>query len=775
MPSSHFLVPNLPLPPNPNPPRPTPDWARRGQTLAILAIMFFMLLAFVGMATDAAILYATYGTLRRAVDAGSLNAAAQLRDAASQDKLDRAVQEIMALQGLKPVQIGTDETNITNNIDDDGDGCKDDPVDLCIQVEKCDLLYGSIPTSYASLLITNDPVICTYPVRKLVRVEASTVATFAFMRLFGFDKVRLDANATSEAAALDVVLVLDLSYSMTYDVSLSNGVDDDGDGCTTPIDEGAGSACQDDNIDNDNDGCIDEFYDGTADGGVINCLGDGVWELGVQASDGIDNDSDGCFDEQNYVQCPGDGSPEYVADDWLGSRSSVNGQVRGGYPTGNTPADLPNTTPNCTTAAALKYDPDPSTPATKLKDTWQAATPALLPADITYDIDGNTLTPDVVISPLSMCRPFEYVRDAAIQFTMAYMDFPYDRVGIVTFASAPCLSGRPYAFCQAASKTALLQSLSAGGSELNTIRALSVGNPNVTGDEMQVSSAPPCHSDPSKQSLYPNLYYGGDSPYLPATGSFGECENTDTGDGLKFALNDLTGNARSNAVRIVILLSDGAASTSANNVTSNHYACPLYNYTAGISPYTDPQFTNRNCQDGDARNNYIFRHAVGNVKYDADDYARDQADAISTTGNILMYTIGLGTEVTKNPNGGTPCNITGVAVTDWVQMDWDGSNPNINAGNPDCLPNGEQLLRYIADQGDGVNLPDPDPCRRNDAPAPVLYNSPTSAELLANPTYTLYLATIGTSCGNYFYAQGGADVQSIFDQIAKRIFTRLTQ
>ena len=36
-----------------------------------------------------------------------------------------------------------------------------------------------------------------------------------------------------------------------------------------------------------------------------------------------------------------------------------------------------------------------------------------------------------VVSPIHSCRPFEWVRDAAMRFVLNFVKFPYDRVGIV--------------------------------------------------------------------------------------------------------------------------------------------------------------------------------------------------------------------------------------------------------------------------------------------------------------------------------------------------------
>jgi hypothetical protein len=87
----------------------------------------------------------------------------------------------------------------------------------------------------------------------------------------------------------------------------------------------------------------------------------------------------------------------------------------------------------------------------------------------------------------------------------------------------------------------------------------------------------------------------------------------------------------------------------------------------------------------------------------------------------VIFTIGLGT-----------------AVTDYVK-----------GGQPDA---GEQLLRYIANVGNDGN---PDP-------------APSSDPCAGPPPYA-----IGTSCGNYYYAPEGADLQKVFEAIASRIFTRI--
>jgi hypothetical protein len=78
-----------------------------------------------------------------------------------------------------------------------------------------------------------------------------------------------------------------------------------------------------------------------------------------------------------------------------------------------------------------------------------------------------------------------------------------------------------------------------------------------------------------------------------------------------------------------------------------------------------------------------------------------------------------------------------------LALDEDAINP---------LPYGGYMLRWMAAIGDDGN-PATDSC---------------ATDPIAAGDYT-------KSCGNYFYAQGGADLGRVFDAIASRIFTRLTQ
>src|SRR3972149_378708 len=56
------------------------------------------------------------------------------------------------------------------------------------------------------------------PPRKFVRVTAQMPVDFAFLPIIGFDRINISANAISEAASIDLVLAIDNSSSMAYDL-----------------------------------------------------------------------------------------------------------------------------------------------------------------------------------------------------------------------------------------------------------------------------------------------------------------------------------------------------------------------------------------------------------------------------------------------------------------------------------------------------------------------------------------------------------------------------
>jgi len=195
--------------------------------------------------------------------------------------------------------------------------------------------------------------------------------------------------------------------------------------------------------------------------------------------------------------------------------------------------------------------------------------------------------------------------------------------------------------------------------------------------------------------------------------------------------------------------------------------------------------------------------------YDVDDYSRDWADWVglanldavgsggtSRTGEQLLptiFTIGFGLRFVNE----TGC-LPNIAAND-NRTRWDCLRSN----NPaDYL--GEELLRYIADVGDNFRMDD-DYWQAYDGYAtysrPDLYpnrlpngvQDPTDPDAdwgSRNPCQLALDAAVaqgygsryeyspiapGDDCGNYFNAPTGAELNAVFNEIASRMFTRLTQ
>lgn len=207
----------------------------KGQTMVLIAVAFVVLLAFIGITVDVGQLFITMGQLRRATDAASLAAAAQIREGRSIAELQASAWQVMDLNGVVPTGV-TVETCLTN---------------------------------------PGDPELCTTPRRKLVRVTAQAQAPMSFLYIVGLDNITVTGNSISEAASMDVVLVLDVGESMAFDASCGDGDDDDGDGlvddCNPAGDLGA-------------NGVPDDFYRDPSE-----CNAD---TLGLDSGDGLSGE---CF------------------------------------------------------------------------------------------------------------------------------------------------------------------------------------------------------------------------------------------------------------------------------------------------------------------------------------------------------------------------------------------------------------------------------------------------------------------------------------------------
>jgi hypothetical protein len=189
-------------------PKETSGKVQRGQAMVLIALAFVGLAAFVGLTVDAGILFIQIGHLRRAVDSASLAAANQFREGRSLTEIEAASDEFINLNSLSPADAEifvcdiTDMTASNTNPYHDLELCPDDDNDG---------IYGEtgeIP-------------------RKFIRVEATMPVEFTFMPIIGFGSINIRAEAISEAASVDLILVIDTSPSMGYDAECGNGDDDD--------------------------------------------------------------------------------------------------------------------------------------------------------------------------------------------------------------------------------------------------------------------------------------------------------------------------------------------------------------------------------------------------------------------------------------------------------------------------------------------------------------------------------------------------------------------
>jgi Flp pilus assembly protein TadG len=162
--------------------------ASKGQAILLIAVAFIVLLAIVGLATDVGQLFIYMGHLRRATDAASLSAAAQYREGRTNSEMIASASQVINLNGI-------------------------DPKEFTVVVENCD----TNPT---------DPQLCTTPRRKLVRVLTSLKVPMSFLSVVGLYNVNISSSSIGEAASLDIVLVIDISESMTWDAASNDPMRD---------------------------------------------------------------------------------------------------------------------------------------------------------------------------------------------------------------------------------------------------------------------------------------------------------------------------------------------------------------------------------------------------------------------------------------------------------------------------------------------------------------------------------------------------------------------
>jgi Flp pilus assembly protein TadG len=392
-----------------------------------------------------------------------------------------------------------------------------------------------------------------------------------------------------------------------------------------------------------------------------------------------------------------------------------------------------------------------------------------------------------VCNQTNTCEPFAHVKSAAADFVTKILDRPLaadeeDRLAIVTFANG---------WQQNELGTMLAMTWTNDrATALASVNNLKVYDPGETDgicpfgswgcDDVPGPSAldgPSCPSDADDIYTGACLYYSppeydpDDKSYYhglncarmndvdtndglhwdPDPSAISACNTTNIGGGLHYAGAQFGIEKRLDALWVVILLTDGAANASFGTGedlgTFPPEALKFPGDIGGPEDFIDnlpfgfcPDGTwvgkpaepfRQYCQDDDVDDVHVWNNPPPNL-YNADDFARDQAKyvacyatnpAASCNGiqgqGAVIFTIGLGGEI--------------------LSLDEDLINGQ--------KPYGASLLRYIAALGDDGDA-DTDMCE-------------------TETDYSL-------SCGNYFFAQSGANLNSVFELIYSRIFTRLT-
>jgi len=207
---------------------------QRGQAMVLIAMAFVGLAAFIGLATDSGILFSSVGSLRRAVDAAALSASNQFRDGQDQADIEASARQFIKIN----------LTNYDPSLDIPSSPCDPELTDcIAVRVQTCE----------------NDITLCPpgSPRKKLVRVEADMRVNLAFLRIIGWEFTVIRANAIAEAGSVDLVMVIDTSPSMSYDLC-SDGINNDYEDGVAPLDL---------DIDEEIDDC-DVFGTGTGSNGI---------------------------------------------------------------------------------------------------------------------------------------------------------------------------------------------------------------------------------------------------------------------------------------------------------------------------------------------------------------------------------------------------------------------------------------------------------------------------------------------------------------------------
>ncbi|MDK1028923.1 MAG: pilus assembly protein TadG-related protein [Anaerolineae bacterium] len=240
------------------------------------------------------------------------------------------------------------------------------------------------------------------------------------------------------------------------------------------------------------------------------------------------------------------------------------------------------------------------------------------------------------------CKPFDDVKLAARDF-VDQLDYPYDRVALINFQKNVKIKDYK------ASDPAENYFSNVKGDINSAINELVILEPGeCTGDTTQGL----CLLYEYDEEEPPNKnFLGMDCPtyHSGTTPDPSKCTTTNIGGGVAKASKILDIHGRVDALWVVIVLTDGAANAS---FPKDH--CPNWwwenPFCRDGRGHEDPEANeNRNCWDDTYEITYDHcleqEGAVEDelkIKYNTDDYARDQFDVLGIVQEARIYTIGLG-------------------------------------------------------------------------------------------------------------------------------------
>lgn len=640
--------------------------------IVIFAVSLLALIFFVGLAIDAGSLYVTYGNLKRSVDAAAVASANDFKRGESVANMQLAAAEVLLLNNVDMSSV-----NLQVYIcDADGDGVRDAGLATTVPV-----FYARCPDT----LNNESP-------RKLVWVEASQRAPFYFLGLLGFQSVTLSTNATSEAAAVDLVIVVDTSESMGVDTPGFVGNDYDPWAADDPADPADFAGC---NVGLPSPGnpCLPLMDAKLAARALVDRMYPGFDQVAIVT-----------FDTVGVV---------HPVPRTNGTTAVLGDCIRKFNPTD------PTTQSSCTTDVRDVIDNialHDDAPYAKLWPTWQG-NGRWNPVN-PEDIDGDGADAD----PSHVCTLNEFRWDGS-RNPYGWGGVPCDaddKLDAYNFYDPLDINGNP------------IPEFKNRYTEEDHLAALSwYNNPNRDPDR---------NGDVSSQ--FPNL--------RPSFAGISTC----TGCGLRNASNVLRQNARSGSVWVIVFLSDGAANmsdtfgsggTAPGDTANSGFPFPAAqasNYPNGFcrggldstawrklcldlvfAPRYCIDAANGTCAPDDGIWGNVIWDTTNSTNYSPLDYALDMADMTALT-------------VNSDP----------VATSGYNQNEPLGNDIAIYVIGLGQASVGESLLRYIAAVGDDGDR-ETNPC-----------------------------ATAGAtrSCGQYYYAPSGNELIAIFEDIATRIYTRLT-